>query len=405
MGALFALCTAGQAKAAGFYIQEQSVAGQGTAFAGAQANAQDASVLFNNPAAITDLSGPTATAGVSILIPTAHLENTGATTGNSGGNPFKITPVPSLYYATPLKDSRYWLGLSVTAPFGLSNAYNNTWFGRYDSTKSALQTYDISPVLAMKVNDHLSIGGGPDIQFADATLESAVNAGGSDLHSKLEGNSVAVGFNIGAQWKINDATKVGLHYRSAIVQNLAGTASLTNAAGAAIATYPYAAHAKLKLPNIVELGASHKVNDKLTVLGSFNWFGWQNFHDITVTDDGGVHANSVTPEAYRNSFAVALGATWKQNDRWTYRGGLQFDRTPTTDFGRSTRVADGDRYWISLGAGYKLTEAATLDFAATHIFVQDGDINRTSSSGVPTTTKATSKNYIDLLSIGVSYKF
>ncbi|MBI1214974.1 MAG: hypothetical protein GC185_04040 [Alphaproteobacteria bacterium] len=410
-----ALGMSASAQAAGFYIQEQSVAGQGAAFAGVQANAQDASVLFNNPAAITSLDGPVATVGVSLLLPYSSMKNTGSTTGNDGGNPFDPTPVPSLYFATPLKNDRYWVGVSLTAPFGLSNDYGNTWFGRYDSTKSELQTYDISPVFSMKINDHLSIGGGPDIQFANATLESAVNAAAppgspaTDLHSKLDGDSVTAGYNIGLLWKINNNDKVGLHYRSAITQNLGGTASLTNAAGGAIATYPYAAHAKLKLPDIVELGGSHKVNDKLTLLGSFDWFGWQNFDNITVTDDTGVHAASVTTEAYRNSFAVALGATWKQNDRWTYRGGFQFDRTPTTNFARTTRVADGDRYWLSLGAGYKLNAATSIDLAATHIFVRDGNISRTAPGAAPPgtslTTSAKASSHIDLISASVSYKF
>ena len=43
--------------AAGFYIQEQSVSGLGSAFAGQGAIARDASVLHYNPAAITQLDG------------------------------------------------------------------------------------------------------------------------------------------------------------------------------------------------------------------------------------------------------------------------------------------------------------------------------------------------------------
>ena len=64
--------------------------------------------------------------------------------------------------------------LGVTAPFGLSNEYERGWFGRYDSTKSDLRVLDISPVIATKMGDTFSIGGGPNFQRASAVLESAL---------------------------------------------------------------------------------------------------------------------------------------------------------------------------------------------------------------------------------------
>ena len=77
--ALALLGGAQPADAAGFYIKEQSVTGLGRAFAGESAMSEDASTIFFNPAGMTRLQGPEATAGVHLLVPRADLENRGST--------------------------------------------------------------------------------------------------------------------------------------------------------------------------------------------------------------------------------------------------------------------------------------------------------------------------------------
>ena len=77
--------------AASFYIQEQSVSGLGTAFAGAAADTQDASTVFYNPAGMTELEKTEVYAGAHFLILDASFKNTGSTSGAisnpiSGGN-------------------------------------------------------------------------------------------------------------------------------------------------------------------------------------------------------------------------------------------------------------------------------------------------------------------------------
>jgi len=397
------------AQAGGFYIQEQSVSGQGQAFAGAQADARDASVLFNNPAAMTELSGAQITIGTSVLLPNSKFQNNGSAfvapiaapiAGGDDSNPFSATPVPNLYAATPLKDDRYWLGVSVTAPFGLANDYGTTWVGRYDSTKTRLSTIDISPQFAMKVTPKLSIAGGPDFQRASGTLEAMIPTGGVDGTSRLHGESWAVGFNAGLLYKFDDATDVGLHYRSGIKQGLNGTLNITG-----LPVPPSVnASADLKLPDIVELGAKHKLNDQWTLLGSASWYNWSKFKGLTVDSPLGT---STTEFNYKDSFSLAAGTSYKYSDAWTFRGGVQFDKTPTqTDF-RSSRAPDSNRFWVSLGTTYNINQHFSIDGAATHIFMPDSDVNVTDTapSGVVTNLHGKTENSVNILSIAGTYHF
>ncbi|MEZ0224894.1 MAG: OmpP1/FadL family transporter [Alphaproteobacteria bacterium] len=395
------MCTVGamnQANAAGFYIQEQSVKGQGAAFAGAAANPADAAVIFNNPAAMTALSGPQVVAGGAVIIPKSSLTNQGSTaTGNNGGNPFDPALVPSLYVAYPFSGGTFWAGLAVTAPFGLANEYDSGWFGRYNSTENMLRTMDIAPSFAVKLTDKVSLGGGIDFQLANAKLDQAVFTGGPDALAEVKGDSWKTGFNLGVFWEPDAATRLGLHYRSAITQNIEGHLVVTGIVPVTPAT------AKLKLPEVVEFGITHDFSPQLKVMGSFNWFGWDNFNEIRVQSS---LPDNVTAQNWRNTYAVALGAEWKQDEKWTYRGGVQFDQTPTGAL-RDTRVPDSNRFWLSLGGSYVFNSRFSIDAAASHIFMSDTDLSVTNQFGVGPimTTSASVENQVDIISLQGVLKF
>ena len=412
------LAGAQSASAAGFYIKEQSVTGLGRAFAGELAMAEDASTIFFNPAGMTRLQGPEATAGVHLLVPRADLDNRGSSSsvqtpagavtrpigGGDGGNPYDPTPVPNAYFAYPLMDRDLWVGLGVSAPFGLANKYNADWFGRYDSIETDLLTINIAPSVAYKVLDWVSIGGGIDIQYADAKLTNAIFAGtGPDIISNVEGDDWAVGYNVGILFEPLPTTRVGVHYRSKIDHTLEGDVKL-NRAGASLSNLP--GTADLDLPDIIAVGFAHDVTPALTVMAEYNWYGWSNFKEIRVKRSGLV--DQVVTQNYQDTYSVAVGAQYKVNDAWTVRGGFQYDETPTVDGFRSTRTPDGDRYWLSAGLSYDVSDSFTVDVAYTHVFIADADVN-TSQTGaaaaLSTNTRATAEGSVDIFAAALRYKF
>src|SRR5690348_18450387 len=80
------------ASAAFFQIAEQSASGIGNAFAGGAALAQDASVVWYNPAGMTRLKDPQLIGGGSYLVPSFKATNVNASTaigfpiGGGGAN-------------------------------------------------------------------------------------------------------------------------------------------------------------------------------------------------------------------------------------------------------------------------------------------------------------------------------
>lgn len=393
-------------QAAGFYIQEQSITGLGSAFSGATTNLNDPSTIFFNPAGMTKLQGTQAQAGVSVLVPYSDLTNTGSTllggtisTSGNGGNPYEPSPVPHGFVSYQIND-RLWAGLGVTAPFGLANEYDRGWFGRYDSTKTALEVFDIQPTVAYKLCDMVSVGAGINIQHAHAILRSAVTNGATEGENQLSGSDVSVGYSLGIQVKPQPQTTVGLNYHSGITHELEGQFVTTGAVGL---NANVNAHAGLKLPDQIGLGVSHKLNDRWTVQGQATWFGWNRFETIAPVRDDGVAVPQIY-QGYNNTWAYAVGAEYKANERWTLRGGLQYDNTPTVDAFRTSRTPDGDRTWISTGATYAMTPKLDLDLAATYIHMASETIDVSRNGGLAR-VRADTNGQIGILALGVKYKF
>lgn len=401
------------ANAAGFYIQEQSVRGLGSAFSGSTTNLDDASTIYFNPAGMTKLQGLQLQAGVNVIFPDADVTNNGTTSGPSGGrplggpsdNPYSPTPVPNGFVSYQVSD-QFWAGVGLTAPFGLGSNYDDGWFGRFDSTKTELQVLVLSPTIAYKINDQLSVGAGIDIGHASADLRNAVILGaGVEGKSQLKGDDWGYGYTLGLQFKPWQTTTFGLNYKSEAHYDLDGFIEVRNASGFVVlpGTLSTPGSAKLNTPDIATFGVAHDLNERWTLQAQATWFGWSNFDAIRAVRDNGAVASTVQ-QNYQDTWAFAVGAEYKANDAWTLRGGVQFDETPTTDEFRTSRTPDGDRIWGSLGATYAVSEKLDLDLAATYIDVEEGDINVLRGAGAGRTIAETDGR-VGILAVGLKYKF
>ncbi len=425
------LCLSTSANAAGFYLQEQSVSGLGTAFAGVQADTTDATTVYYNPAGMSELTQPEIYFGASLLVPHADFDNEGSTytapgglggatsllTGTDSGNPFDPAVVPHIYGVLPVHP-KLVLGIGVYAPFGLADQYDDSFVGRYNSINSELKTIDIQPSASYKFNDWFSVGGGVTIEYVYANLKNRIPAPSAgapnpavDGNQRLKGTDWSVGYNLGVLVKPTPATKVGLTYKSAITHDLEGqldilrpTSALLGGLSGTFVSAP--GQAELNLPDIASLAVAQQLNDKWTVLGSLNWYGWSNFESIPVTSSLIPGGFASTPQNYDNTWGFAVGAKYRLNDQWLLKTGFQFDQTPTISPDRSTRVPDGDRMWFAAGATYTITPQIDLDFSGAYVDVSSKKVAVTDTYTTGTTvTRGNSGGNVAILSTAIRYKF
>jgi long-chain fatty acid transport protein len=379
--------SAAQARAAGFYIQEQSVRGAGRAYSGEVAD-QGAASLWWNPAAIAR-SGRELYVGASGIFVEGQVTDRGSTvtrpfgtTTPAGGDPRAFNPilpglVPNLAVALPLAD-RFAVGLSLAAPFNLTTQYPASAWTRFDALTSTIRTVHIQMTGAMRVNDWLDLGVSADTEYVQARLSNAVPnffPGQPDAAQMLRGEGWDWGWSVGAQAHFDRLT-LGASYRSKIDHGLSGTATFAgllapfpaslNATQSATATYT--------TPWIATVGGRLALSDRLTLNGQVQRFGWGEFQAIKVSTPLGPE---VFTQNYHDTTAGGVGADYALNPKLTLRMGVQYDPTPTPDFGRTARVSDGDRWLFGLGATASPAPGLKLDAAFLYIKFKDSTVNDT----------------------------
>lgn len=389
---LLGLLVTGGAQAAGFALGEQNASGLGNAFAGQAAAAGDASTIFFNPAGMTLLQGRQLSISADYIAPSARFSGAGtpALSTGTGGEAARSATIPAFYYSMDLRPGLKF-GLGVTVPFGLSTDYAFPWAGETQALKSKLETLDVNPALAWQVNDRLSLGVGVSWQKITADLTS-YNPYLPGVVT-LSGDDTGWGWNVGALYKIDDGTRVGLSYRSKVDYRLTGT--LTPSATPA-------AYADLTTPDMASLALFKRLNDKWDLLADLTWTGWSSFEELSVKYTNGSVALMV-PERWNDTMRYSLGLNYHASERLIWRAGLCYDKTPIPDpQHRTPRIPDQNRTMVAFGGHYKLSGQTALDFGYAHLFMNDAVIHHT-DSGV--TLDGTYSDSADIFGLQFNYAF
>lgn len=429
----------GTARAGGFSLSvESGAAAVGNAQAGSAALAEDATTVFYNPAGLARLEGRQLSMVASAVGPSAHFSNSGSTsaipsiplTGGNGGNAGSWGFVPAGAYAMDVT-SRLKFGVGFNAPFGLKTEYDNDWVGRYHAIKSELKTISMTPALALKVDDRLSLGVGFIAEWARAELTKAVDFGAAcfgstfgpaactaagilpqtkDGRAKVEGEDWGFGFSVGALYQVVPSTRVGVAYRSKITHVISGTASYRNpqlpnpfnALTSTPVTSNNAARANLTLPETVSVSSVTQITSKWSLLGDVTWTNWSRLDELRVHFSNGA-PDSVTKENWHDTVRVAVAVNYQATDAWKLRAGWAYDPTPVKDQFRTPRIPDENRVWLAFGANVKVSSAGSLDVGYAHLFVKDASSNDTAAGAG--TLQGHYNDEVNVISAQLNYRF
>lgn len=410
----------GAARAGSFQINEQSVSGLGTAYAGGAAVADDPSTLFFNPAGAALLPQPSSQTGLHYIHPRAEFDNQGSSYGNAfpirgsdGGGAGRGALVPNGFYTFPIQallprftepgtalNNRFFsdltFGLAFTAPWGLVTNYDPNYVGRYFATRSKLYTTDIAPSVSFKLFDRLSVGAGLDVQYAAARLAQAVDfgligfarvpggaalgfrPGQQDGSTELYGDDWSVGWNGGVILEFIkkgehlgplDDARLGFSYRSGITHTLDGYVKFNRVPAGfdALGFVGQDASADLKLPEVFHFSLYQRFLRRFAIVGDLAWTRWSRLQTVPINYSNPVsQANLATDPRlgrpgldlkYSDAFRYAGGFEFYPTDKLTLRVGAAYDQSPITNKEtRSPRIPDGDRVFV--GTGFKYTVAS-----------------------------------------------
>jgi len=397
-GALLAsLFAVSGAHAAGFALIEQSASGMGNAFAGGAAAAEDASTVYFNPAGMTYIQGTQIVGAIHLIKPSAEFTNNGSTPvgGGNGGDAGDLNYVPNIYFVTDMSPTVKF-GIGLNSPFGLKTQYDATWVGRFQAIKSNLETFNINPSVAYKVNDQLSVGMGISAMWIQAELSRAATSATDQV--TIKGDDIDLGYNFGAIYQATADTRFGIAYRSKMNERLEGTLARP------VASLVLPVTAKVTLPDNFSASFFSKLNDQWDVMGDVTWTQWSRFKELRVLSSAGTTL-SLTPENWHNTLRYSIGASYHYSDDLKLRAGLAYDEEAIDDAFRTARIPGNDRTWISLGAGYQLTPAGKVDVGYSHLFISDASINHAESGPPATTLKGSVSGEVNILSVQYTHNF
>lgn len=392
--ALMATCAS--AFAGGYAIREQSVSSQGASFAGSAAG-YDLSSIYWNPAAVS-VAGPglNIESHYSLIVPRAEVTvdtYNGAPAsffqplgiGNESGNIARLAAVGASYGSYQLSDKLY-VGFGLNSPFGLvTEPENENYLGAELGRTTKLFTINANPVVGYKIAPGLTVAAGFQAQYADGKLKFATGAPFGPT-TGFEGDDWAFGGTAGILWQPSNGTSIGLGYRSQLSHTLEGDI-YTNGIGLSSE-----AEVDLDLPDIVTLSIRQAISSNMRLLGTVEWSNWSRFEKLTVVSNAtaptvfglatpGAELATI-PSEWEDGWFFSAGGEYDYSQTVTLRAGVAYEISPVREANqRILGIPDSDRVWLSLGATAQITQATTIDFAYTHIFLEDGDFERTSLSG------------------------
>lgn len=367
--ALTGVCASTSANAAGWQLNDFSVAGLGRAYAGGGVVGDDYSALAYNPAGMT-LGGTGVQAGISVIQLHADVTGeyaSGPLAGRDSTNVNVTTEVPNFFAQYKVND-RVAVGFGVYVPFGLAIEYPKDWIGTDHGIDSELAVIDYSTAVAVKATDKLSLGLGIFARNANVDLTSSTTLPTGKVENEFDLDDWGWGLHVGAMYEFTKNTRLGVSYRSRSQHKIKGDFDALKGSNIPSLSGRFDAILPMDAPEQVQLSGYHKLNDKIGLSAGVKWTRWTRFDALTI------HTSHPTTQVevaqrWKNAWNFSLGMDYYHSENWTFRTGIGFDESPVPNsYERTTAIADNDRWEIALGASYK-QNAWTFDMGYMFLYL------------------------------------
>lgn len=415
------------------------------------ANASDPFAGHYNPAGLTQIESMTVAFGTAIMAPNLKARNYTVQKNNEvimGGPGVNVRDesdnllVPHLGFAMPI-NSKWAFGISAYAPYGLhlkwdrtNTSANPTAFNSYESW---YQRVAVTPAVAYKVNEKLSLGFGVVLGRSESgTYQNLYGLYQKGITGSSHGDltdDLNYSFNFGVMYNPVEKITLGLAFRSKASADFSGDLKLKKLsdnekklindtlykAGFHDAHTNNNFKSKIRLEDVnhpaqVQAGIRYEPHKRVSFEADIVWTNWSDVKQQTVkikdkyiqellgTDE------QVHPRDWVTTRQVRVGLEYLLTDMFTLRCGFFYDPTPVPDDTFDIVWPDADKKTYSVGLGVNLG-SWTLDGTFVYISTEKDiivggeskNLNHTYGDNARVTADAEAK--IFGYSMTASYKF
>lgn len=342
----------------------------GPAGTGLFAGADSAETVFANPAGMTRLEGTQMTLNGILAVDFSKFEVDEKVTTVDGGDPRdpQSSLVPSFYYSRQFRENwNFGYSLNVPTGFGATNGPN--WAGRYYSDRSSLVYIALSPALAYKLSDNLSVGASLRIMYADSEVQTRVNNNligdrFEDGRVSVEADGVGYGAGISMLYSFSPDTRVGLTWNSQVNIDIDSDIDFRNV------RLPPEVIDRLQrqtidladnVPMTAGFGVYHRLQNDWELTWDLLWVEFSKFGVMDVSLEAGTI--NAPKNIYNDFFATSIGASWPINAKMRGAVGMLWVEEPMDESARTFGISMDEMWGIGAGVTYKLESGNDLAFS------------------------------------------
>jgi len=458
----FIICFTASVAFAG-HVDTYGIGSKGTSMGGAMTAAtDDAFSVYYNPAAMTRIKKPTFAIGTHMVDPSLKIksfevdETSAFPVADLSASDIKdqspLLVVPHMAYVHPLSD-KIALGVAFYVPYGLElqwdrNTVNNP--AAFNTFHSWYAREVITPSIAYKVNDKLSLGfgvaigkskGGVErVRYVPAFMKSeaawlaagysaAQAAGAAAAYSELDGaqyrteteDSFNYSFNFGLLYEFSEQFSFGVAFRSKADTKMKGDTDVTPDL-AIWQNQNVDATVEIDTPNQLQIGVQYKPISKWSISADITrtWWGAINDYTVAFADPfmatPGLSAGAdeeYFERKWKDTWQYRVGTEYKLNKMVDLRAGYYYDPTVVPNDTFDVLWPDSDKHVFSAGLGLNF-ERVSVDLVLQYIKITKVDINGESENLNGSYTRpgvhvgdvsATAEGSLLGYGVTVSYKF
>ena len=325
-------------------------------------------------------------------------------------------------------DSQLGWGVGFYASGGNRAVYEDVPFSGTDAQKANVKTSltitEVAAGIGYRVTDNLKIGaawrgvmGNADVAFVSPLSDSP----STSTFVNLEVNGLKAtnftGFKLGAQYKFNEKTSLGLTYRSEVTLKGDGTYGGKLSAGSVFPIDEKSATGEIIFPMAINLGLQHEY-EQWRALAEYVWTQYSRvseivFEQAATANNGAIPLGSPRLKTnWKDQHSIKLGGEYF-GMAWPIRFGYVWTSQVTdAPYARATFTPPGMSHTFTLGTGQDFTvgdRPLRFDTAVDYTF-SSGD-GEGASAGQPatatgsTTRAGTYKATSYAIHLGLSYAF
>jgi len=333
---------------------------------------------YLNPAALPFLKSKlNLSAGVFGAFPTSNWQDLSSDERSSTRYTYTV---PFYFYSSYNINEWISAGLAVYTPFQANTEWDRDWQGSHLINQFELSSVFIQPLLALKISENFSIGGGPILATGNVFLNRNYDRFLTDennVRSNVTLESSAAtnwGWSAGFLFSFTEEFKIGLNYRSEIKLD-------SNNAEARFSNFPNgfmsgnsvtAFQSRVPLPAELKIGFTYQITTNFLFAFDYNRVFWESLDNVDIDFSSNTYENINIPFNFQNANAYRFGVQYKAMRNLIIRGGFYKEESPNTRGSFSPLYPNTNGQGFTSGLSVRLNEHFSID--SSFVFVREKEV-------------------------------